>query len=138
MKLEDLPRPISHVLGGRGSRGALQVGMLQALSEHDIAPDVVIGTSVGALNGALVALDHGACKRHRCTACECCDSRHLPIRRTLGIAPLRWWRSGERSHAARFDDGGSLSDRARLLPSWMSPRPTGVSCRDPAVDLDVI
>ena len=64
MKLEDLPRPIGYVLGGGGSRGALQVGMLQALSEHEAAPDLVAGTSVGALNGALVALDpRGAANR---------------------------------------------------------------------------
>lgn len=64
MKLEELPRPIGYVLGGGGSRGALQVGMLQALSEHDVAPDLVTGTSVGALNGALVALDpKGAANR---------------------------------------------------------------------------
>ena len=31
--------------------------MLQALSKHDIAPGVVAGTSVGSLNGAVVALD---------------------------------------------------------------------------------
>lgn len=64
MKLEDLPRPVGYVLGGGGSRGALQVGMLQALSEHDIAPDLITGTSVGALNGALLALDpKGAANR---------------------------------------------------------------------------
>jgi NTE family protein len=64
MKLEELPRPIGYVFGGGGSRGALQVGMLQALSEHGVAPDLVTGTSVGALNGALVALDpKGAANR---------------------------------------------------------------------------
>jgi predicted acylesterase/phospholipase RssA len=64
MKLEELPRPLGYVFGGGGSRGALQVGMLQALSEHDIGPDLVTGTSVGALNGALVALDpKGAANR---------------------------------------------------------------------------
>ena len=31
--------------------------MLQALFERDIAPDLVLGTSIGALNGALVARD---------------------------------------------------------------------------------
>jgi NTE family protein len=31
--------------------------MLQALGEHDVAPDLVVGTSVGSLNGAIVALD---------------------------------------------------------------------------------
>jgi NTE family protein len=52
-----LPRPIGYVLGGGASLGAMQVGMLQALSEHDIAPDLVAGTSVGSLNGAALALD---------------------------------------------------------------------------------
>jgi NTE family protein len=43
------------VLGGGGVLGAAEVGMLRALLEHDLAPDLVIGTSVGALNGSLVA-----------------------------------------------------------------------------------
>lgn len=45
------------VLGGGGVLGAVEVGMLRALSEAGIVPDVVIGTSVGALNGALYAAD---------------------------------------------------------------------------------
>jgi NTE family protein len=52
-----LPRPVAYVLGGGGSLGAIQVGMLQALGEHDVAPDLVVGTSVGSLNGAVVALE---------------------------------------------------------------------------------
>jgi len=55
--IADLPRPVGYVLGGGGSLGAIQVGMLQALAEHDIAPDLVAGTSVGSLNGAVVARD---------------------------------------------------------------------------------
>jgi hypothetical protein len=51
----ELPRPIGYVLGGGASLGAIQVGMLQALSEHDIVPDLVAGTSVGSLNGAALA-----------------------------------------------------------------------------------
>ncbi len=43
------------VLGGGGLLGAVEVGMLQALFERDIAPDLVLGTSVGALNGLVVA-----------------------------------------------------------------------------------
>ena len=46
------------VLSGGGSLGAVQVGMLQALTERCIAPDLVIGTSVGALNAAYIA-GHG-------------------------------------------------------------------------------
>jgi NTE family protein len=37
--------------------GAAEVGMLQALLEHGVRPDLVVGTSVGAINGALVAAD---------------------------------------------------------------------------------
>jgi NTE family protein len=47
------------VLGGGGLLGAVEVGMLRALAEADIAPDIILGTSVGALNGALVAADPG-------------------------------------------------------------------------------
>jgi NTE family protein len=55
MGIADLPRPVGYVLGGGGSLGAIQVGMLQALAEQDIAPDIVAGTSVGSLNGAVLA-----------------------------------------------------------------------------------
>ena len=43
------------VLSGGGVLGAVQVGHLQALIEAGITPDLVVGTSVGALNGAAVA-----------------------------------------------------------------------------------
>jgi NTE family protein len=43
------------VLSGGGSLGAVQVGMLRALSECGIHPDFLIGTSVGAVNAAWVA-----------------------------------------------------------------------------------
>ena len=43
------------VLSGGGNQGVSQVGMLRALMERAIEPDVIIGTSVGALNGAVVA-----------------------------------------------------------------------------------
>ena len=45
------------VLGGGGVLGAVEVGMLRALFERDVIPDLVLGTSVGALNGAMVARD---------------------------------------------------------------------------------
>ena len=54
-----LPRPVGFVLGGGGSLGAAQVGMLRALAEAEVVPDLVVGTSVGALNGLVVALDPG-------------------------------------------------------------------------------
>ncbi len=52
------------VLGGGGVLGAHEVGMLRALAEAGIKPDVVVGTSVGAINGAFVAADPaGAAER---------------------------------------------------------------------------
>src|SRR3954469_6664954 len=45
------------VLSGGGNRGVAQVGMLRALVEAGVHPDVVIGTSVGSLNGAALARD---------------------------------------------------------------------------------
>src|SRR5260370_2661526 len=43
------------VLSGGASLGALQVGMLSALYEQGVAADLLVGTSVGALNAAFVA-----------------------------------------------------------------------------------
>jgi NTE family protein len=45
------------VLGGGGLLGAVEVGMLQALFERNEKPDLVLGTSVGAINGLVVASD---------------------------------------------------------------------------------
>ncbi len=53
--LDSLPRPIAYVLGGGASYGSVQVGHLRALAETDLAPDFVVGTSVGSLNGAILA-----------------------------------------------------------------------------------
>ncbi len=45
------------VLGGGGTRGAVQIGMLQVLAEHGFVPDRIYGCSVGALNGVAFASD---------------------------------------------------------------------------------
>lgn len=44
------------VLAGGGARGAYHIGAWQALTELGYKPDIVTGTSVGSLNGVLVAL----------------------------------------------------------------------------------
>ena len=46
---------VAFVLGGGGHLGAIQVGMLRALLERGIRPDLILGTSVGAVNGVVVA-----------------------------------------------------------------------------------
>lgn len=67
MRLNDVVRPqesfqngsprrkLALVLSGGGALGSVQVGVLQALLEGGVRPDLVVGTSVGALNGAWIA-----------------------------------------------------------------------------------
>jgi len=49
------PTRTALVLAGGGSLGAVQVGMLRALLEKHVVFDLVVGASVGALNGAYFA-----------------------------------------------------------------------------------
>jgi NTE family protein len=53
-------RDVAFVLGGGGILGAHEVGMLRALAESGIEPDLILGTSVGAINGALFAAEPSA------------------------------------------------------------------------------
>ena len=50
-----LPEQVVLVLQGGGALGAYQVGVYQALHEAGIEPNWVIGTSIGAINGAIIA-----------------------------------------------------------------------------------
>jgi NTE family protein len=46
---------VAFVLSGGASLGAVQIGMLRALYEREIVPELIVGTSVGAINGAYIA-----------------------------------------------------------------------------------
>ncbi len=48
------------VLSGGGGRGAYHVGVLRFLEEHEWYPDIIVGTSIGAVNGAAIASGHTA------------------------------------------------------------------------------
>jgi len=90
------------VLGGGGRWGAVEVGMLQALLDAEIQPDLVLGTSIGAINGAMFAAD--------------------PSR--AGVARLNeLWRQASTAEAF----GGSVWSRARqvarLRPALIDARP---------------
>lgn len=54
---DKLPGPVAFVFAGGASYGAVQAGQVRALAKTDLAPDMVVGTSVGALNGMIVAED---------------------------------------------------------------------------------
>jgi NTE family protein len=55
-------QPVVLVLQGGGALGAYQWGVYEALHERGIEPDWVIGTSIGAINAALIA---GNAAEHR-------------------------------------------------------------------------
>ena len=58
---------IAFVLGGGGVRGAVQVGMVKALFEAEIQPDLLVGTSIGAITGAAIAAEPSASVVERLT-----------------------------------------------------------------------
>lgn len=47
---------LAFVLGGGGARGAMQVGALRAILETGLQPDLLVGTSIGAVNALALAL----------------------------------------------------------------------------------
>ena len=62
--LHSLPRPVAAVLGGGGVLGAAHVGLGYALEHRGFVPDLIIGTSVGALTGAITAAHPGSAARY--------------------------------------------------------------------------
>ena len=60
----DLTKEYGLVLDGGGARGAYQIGAWKALKEAGVKITAVAGTSVGALNGALVCMDDLAQAEH--------------------------------------------------------------------------
>jgi len=139
------------VLGGGANLGAHEVGMLRALFEAGIRPDLVIGTSVGAVNAAVVAAFPGLAAVGQLEALWIGLGRHgvfgASFRDRLGTAvrsrthlyssrPLRaCWRPACRSAASRiFGCRSSASLRASNGP-WITGSPRGLSstrCSRPA------
>lgn len=56
---------IGFALSGGGNRGAIQAGGLIALFEHGLTPELIVGTSAGAYNGAYIAAQPGLDGAHR-------------------------------------------------------------------------
>lgn len=54
-KSTHLDGPVAFVLSGGGSIGAVQVGMIHALFERGIAPELIVAASAGAFNGSFIA-----------------------------------------------------------------------------------
>jgi NTE family protein len=104
--LEGLPRPVALVLSGGGVCGAAQVGAAHVLERRGFEPDMIVGTSVGALNGVVAA----AWPRE---AASRLDHMWTGLRRR-DVFPF----NRGRSRASIFDDRGLRSLIARAgLPS---------------------
>ena len=58
----DSEKTLAFALGGGGSRGALQIGAVRALLEAGFVPDLLVGTSIGAVNAVGLAL--WGCDQH--------------------------------------------------------------------------
>lgn len=99
------------VLGGGGNLGAIQVGMLKAVIERGVVPDVVIGCSVGALNAAAVAADPTPMGMERLTDIWLSIREDVicPAGRLSGIRLLT-----HRGHSLQPNDG-----LRRLLETWL-------------------
>ena len=66
------------VLAGGGARGSYQVGVWRALTELGWHPQIITGTSVGSLNGAMFALDLYETARDMWTSIRSQDVMELP------------------------------------------------------------
>ena len=86
------------VLGGGGLLGAHEVGMLKALSEAGIRPDLVVGTSIGAINGAFVAADPDR-SAQRLSELWGSDAVQEAFSENLWARAVRLVRSGTHLHA---------------------------------------
>ena len=75
------------VLAGGGARGSYQVGVWRALMELDWHPQIITGTSVGSLNGAMFVLDQYETARDMWLAIRSKDVMELP-EEDADLAPL--------------------------------------------------
>jgi NTE family protein len=96
------------VLGGGGLLGAHEVGMLRALADAGIRPDLVVGTSIGAMNGVIVAADPAG-GAERLSRMWQGDELRLAFSEKLWGRAVRLVRSGTHLH--------SMEPLGRLLSS---------------------
>lgn len=93
---------VAYVLAGGANLGAVQVGMLRALADRGVRPDLLVGTSAGALNAAFLA----SCGLDRRSVTELGRIwRGLRTRQLLHLDPLRLVRALAGRKDAMFDPG---------------------------------
>ena len=105
-----MPAQVVLVLQGGGALGAYQLGVYQALHEAGIEPDWVIGTSIGAINAALIAGNRPADRLQRMQAFW----QHVE-QRVPAAGPLDWLGIGQLGH--------DLATVVQGIPSFFRPNP---------------
>src|SRR2546423_12458712 len=112
------------VLSGGGNHGSAQVGMLRALFERGITPDVVIGTSAGALNGSGVAANPSlAGVEHLATLWSALRTEHIfPGGRFRRAGSLLSGGDHLYSHARLAGLVEQMAPAARVSPGGAPPR----------------
>lgn len=76
-------RRLGLALGGGGGKGSAHLGVLHELERLGMVVDVISGTSIGAIVGAVAAAGYGAAEIER-------TFRETTLRRILGLDPARW------------------------------------------------
>ncbi|AOI74175.1 patatin [Burkholderia ubonensis] len=112
----ELPGQVVLVLQGGGALGAYQLGVFQAMSESGIEPDWVIGTSIGAINAALIV---GNPPEHRCRRLAEFWRRVTERTELAGPGALPGW---DRLFAEMMIIGGGITGFFEPNPaSWLGP-----------------
>ncbi|VWB99691.1 patatin [Burkholderia lata] len=112
----DLPGQVVLVLQGGGALGAFQLGVFQAMDEAGIRPDWVVGTSIGAINAALIAGNPPERRYEKLSAFW----RRVTERTRFDTAPLLpGW---DRTLAELMIIGGGIAGFFQPNPaSWLGP-----------------
>ncbi|KVM05916.1 patatin-like phospholipase family protein [Burkholderia ubonensis] len=120
----ELPGQVVLVLQGGGALGAYQLGVFQAMSESGIEPDWVIGTSIGAINAALIV---GNPPEHRYRRLAEFWRRVTERTELAGPVSLPGW---DRLFAEMMIIGGGITGFFEPNPaSWLGPMARlGVDC----------
>ena len=111
----DFPGQVVLVLQGGGALGAYQAGVYEALHEAGVEPDWVIGTSIGAINAALIAGNAPA-------------NRFERLQRVLGTRRARCGRAGLSESSPVFGNAlGQLTTVMRGHPGVLRAATRGVA-----------
>ncbi|GAA2037712.1 patatin-like phospholipase family protein [Terrabacter terrae] len=96
------------VLTGGGSLGAVQVGMLTALHDAGVEPDLLVGTSVGAVNAAYLAGPARGSGVSTTDRLESLTALWHGLRRhdVFALEPKRWWGAARGGQPSMFSGGG--------------------------------